>query len=213
MDWGGVLTSDVRVALASWAESEQIPLDNVQSAFARWLGPSQADRELANPVHLLERGELAAAEFEHFLVAALTPGDGHALVPEGLLRRMFSHFTHAPAMNALVWRARESGVRTGLLSNSWGNTYPAEVWDGMFDVVVISGEVGMRKPEPEIYEYTCARMGLEPAQCVFVDDLAHNVAAAVALGMVGVHHTSYEETAGELSVLFGTDLSGDGDVR
>ncbi len=212
VDWGGVLTNDVRVALASWAESEQIPLDSVRVAFSRWLGPSEADRELANPVHLLERGELAAAEFEHFLARELTPADGRVLDPDGLLARMFSHFTHAPAMNALVWRAHESGVRTGLLSNSWGNSYPAQVWEGMFDVVVISGDVGMRKPEPAIYEYTCSRLGLEPAECVFVDDLAHNVTAAVAVGMVGIHHTSYRETADELSALFSTDLSGNPDV-
>jgi putative hydrolase of the HAD superfamily len=82
----------------------------------------------------------------------------------------------------------------------------------MFDTIVISGEVGMRKPEPRIYRHTCADLGLTPAECVFVDDLVHNVAAAVDVGMVGVHHTSYATTEAELSVLFDRDLSGHPDV-
>ncbi len=213
LDWGGVLTGDVRDALAAWADSEQIPLDRLRSAFRQWLGPQEAERELVNPVHLLERGELEAAEFERYLAHELAGTDGHRVEPDGLLRRMFAHFTQAPAMTALVWRAREAGIATGLLSNSWANSYPEHVWDGMFDAVVISGEVGMRKPEPQIYHYTCDRLGVPPAACVFVDDLPHNVSAAAALGMVGVHHTSYQQTAHELSVLFGRDLSGASDVR
>jgi HAD superfamily hydrolase (TIGR01509 family) len=110
-------------------------------------------------------------------------------------------------MNALVLRARHAGLRTALLSNSWGNEYPRDGWDSMFEVVVISGEVGMRKPEPRIYWHTAELLGVEPATCVFVDDLRPNVNAAVAVGMVGVHHRSYRQTACELDVLFGMTLS------
>ncbi|MGB9374093.1 MAG: HAD family phosphatase [Jiangellales bacterium] len=212
VDWGGVLTEDVRVAIAMWAQSEGIGTQTMRSAFRRWLGPAEAEREMVNPVHLLERGEIEVAEFEHYLAGEMRDA-GHPIVAEGLLRRMFSYFTHAPAMTSLVWRAHESGISTALLSNSWGNSYPAQVWDGMFDTVVISGEVGMRKPEPEIYTHTCSRLGLAPEQCVFVDDLAHNVEAAAALGMHGVHHVAYESTAAELSVLFGRDLTGSRDVE
>jgi epoxide hydrolase-like predicted phosphatase len=212
VDWGGVLTTDVRVAVGAWAQSEGVPVDDVRSAFQRWLGPAEAEREIANPVHLLERGELESTQFEQFLADQLATADGHAVEPAGLLRRMFAHFTRAPAMSALVWRAREAGITTGLLSNSWGNSYPDDVFDGMFDTVVISGEVGMRKPEQRIYSYTCERLGLRPDECVFVDDLPHNVTAAVAAGMVGVHHTSYASTEAELSALFGHDLSARADV-
>ena len=145
VDWGGVLTEDVRVAIAMWAQSEGIGTQTMRSAFRRWLGPAEAEREMVNPVHLLERGEIEVAEFEHYLAGEMRDA-GHPIVAEGLLRRMFSYFTHAPAMTSLVWRAHESGISTALLSNSWGNSYPAQVWDGMFDTVVISGEVGMRKP-------------------------------------------------------------------
>ena len=208
LDWGGVLTTDVRQALGSWAAAEQVSLDLVRDAFSRWLGPSEAQRELANPVHLIERGEMAVTEFEHYLAAALTTTDGRRLRADGLLQRMFAHFTQSSAMTALVWRARHAGLRTALLSNSWGNSYPEETWQGMFDAVVISGEVGMRKPEPRIYAYTLDQIGLEPHEAVFVDDLEHNVSAAVAMGMIGVQHTSYERTVAELSAAFGLDLSG-----
>ena len=212
VDWGGVLTADVRVAVGAWAAAEGVGVDDVRSAFERWLGPAEAEREIANPVHLLERGELESAQFERFLAEQLSTVDGHTVQPAGLLRRMFAHFTRAPAMSALVWRARDAGIATGLLSNSWGNSYPDDVFDGMFDTVVISGEVGMRKPEQRIYLHTCERLGLRPQECVFVDDLPHNVTAAVTAGMVGVHHTSYATTESELSALFGHDLSARPDV-
>lgn len=208
LDWGGVLTNDIREALGSWAAAEQVSLDLVRDAFARWLGPTEAEGGLVNPVHLIERGELAVTEFEHYLASVLTTTDGHRLRPDGLLARMFAHFTPSSAMTALVWRARHAGLRTALLSNSWGNSYPDETWQGMFDAVVISGEVGMRKPEPRIYTYTLDRIGLPPQEAVFVDDLEHNVSAAVEIGMIGVRHTSYERTVAELSAVFGLDLSG-----
>ena len=120
---------------------------------------------------------------------------------------MFASFEHAHDMSGLVRRAREAGVRTALLSNSWGNDYPRDGWDDMFDVVVISGEVGLRKPEPAIFALTLDRLGLPAQACVFVDDLPHNVEAAVALGMVGIRHESYDATAAEIDVLFGLTLS------
>ena len=127
--------------------------------------------------------------------------------PEGLLTRMFNRFEHATDMVGLVRRARAAGIRTALLSNSWGNDYPRDGWDEMFDVVVISGEVGMRKPEPRIFRHTLDRLGLEAEQCVFVDDLRPNIRAAADLGLVGVLHASYVDTAGQLEILFGRTLA------
>jgi HAD superfamily hydrolase (TIGR01509 family) len=106
-------------------------------------------------------------------------------------------------MLGLVRRARHSGLRTALLSNSWGDeNYPEAQWEGAFDVVVISGRVGMRKPEAEIFRHTADLLGVPPEECVMVDDLAGNIHGAVASGMVGVLHKSYEETAEELEILF-----------
>jgi putative hydrolase of the HAD superfamily len=78
----------------------------------------------------------------------------------------------------------------------------------MFDAVVISGEVGMRKPEPQIFVHVLELLGVRAEETVFVDDLRPNVDAAEALGLVCVHHTSYEETAPELERLFGLPLGG-----
>jgi epoxide hydrolase-like predicted phosphatase len=115
---------------------------------------------------------------------------------------MFAGFRDDEGMMGVVTRAREAGLRTALLSNSWGNEYDRELLGRLFDTVVISGEVGLRKPEPEIYRLTASRLGVEPAQCVFVDDLAPNVRGAVAVGMVGVHHIDTATTVAELEALF-----------
>lgn len=159
-----------------------------------------------SPVHRLERGELAVEEFDALLAGELGRR-GSPVDPLGLTRRMLGDLEELDrSMVALVARARAAGLRTALLSNSWGNSYPDELTDGLFDVVVISGEVGMRKPEPRIYHHTVGRLGLAAGECVMVDDLPHNVRAAAAAGMVGVLHRSYDETRFELETLFGVPL-------
>jgi epoxide hydrolase-like predicted phosphatase len=107
----------------------------------------------------------------------------------------------------VVRRARGAGVRTGLVSNSWGTRrYPRELLAELFDAVVISGEVGLRKPAPEIYRLGAQRVGLEPDACVFVDDLPYNLSPAAELGMATIHHRTAEATAGELERLLGVNL-------
>lgn len=207
VDWGGVLTEAVDQAMRSWVEQEPFSIEQVGQVLRQWLGPQAALETAINPVHTLERGELEVAHFERRLAGELSSLSGTDIDPDGLLDRMMSHFRHAPAMNALVVRARESGLRTALLSNSWGNRYPDHLFDGMFDAVVISGQVGLRKPEPAIYHHTVELLGLPTAQCVFVDDIKTNVDAAVDVGMIGVHHTAYDSTAMELSALFGVELA------
>jgi epoxide hydrolase-like predicted phosphatase len=207
VDWGGVLTGDLDGSMAQALSTSGVDLDAFGAVLRDWLGP-EAEREAhANPLHALERGEIGIPHFEERLAAELERRQGGPIQHDGLLQRMFDAIEHAPDMNALVLRARHAGLRTALLSNSWGNEYPRDGWDSMFEVVVISGEVGMRKPEPRIYRHTAELLGVEPATCVFVDDLRPNVNAAVAVGMVGVHHRSYRETASELDVLFGMTLS------
>jgi epoxide hydrolase-like predicted phosphatase len=172
-----------------------------------WLGPYQGKIAAVNPVYALERGELQVPHFEQELASRLRTRNGGPVDASGLLQRMFDHFVHAPDMAGVVLRIRRAGVRTALLSNSWGNEYPREGWADMFDAVVISGEVGMRKPEPEIFQYAVRQLGLAPGRCVFVDDLPANVEAGVAAGLTGVHHRTYEETLGELEALFELDLA------
>lgn len=193
--------------MAAWADAEDVDLAQFASVMREWLGQEGQIESWVNPVHALERGEMEVPDFEHHLAAGLSKKVGKQIAPDGLLKRLFAHFSHAHDMTGLVRRAKSAGIRTALLSNSWGNTYPDHLFDGMFDVVVISGEVGMRKPEPRIFEHTLELIGLAPHEVVFVDDLRHNIEAAVEVGMVGVLHTSYAETLTELEALFDRDLS------
>ncbi|GII91072.1 HAD family hydrolase [Sinosporangium siamense] len=159
-----------------------------------------------NPIHALERGEIDPREFERDLAARLITVDGGIPEAEGMLNRMFAAFEPVESMYTMLRTARAAGLKTCLLSNSWGNDYPREHWTGAFDEVIISGEVGMRKPEPRIFHHSLDAIGLTARQCVFVDDLAPNVAAAQALGITGVHHTDATTTIGELETLLGMPL-------
>ena len=207
VDWGGVLTSNVAETMVAWASTEKVDLREFGAMMREWLGREGEVESWINPVHALERGEMEVPDFERKLADGLTSRLGHPVAAEGLLGRLFENFEHAHDMTGLVRRAKDAGIRTALLSNSWGNSYPEAVFDGMFDVVVISGDVGMRKPEPRIYEYTLAQLQLPASTCVFVDDTRANVTAAADLGLVGVLHESYQQSASELDVLFGVRLS------
>ena len=208
VDWGGVLTEPLESAMRSWAEVDGVDFEHYIGVMREWLGEHQGELAATNPVAALERGEIEVPDFEQEFAARLSTDTGRVIEPDGLLQRMFDQFEHEPAMSALVLRAHRAGIRTGLLSNSWGNEYPREGWDQMFDAVVISGEVGMRKPEPEIYRHVLELLGVRPEETVFVDDLQQNVDAAEALGLVAVHHTTYAETAPALERLFGLPLGG-----
>ncbi|WP_019855358.1 HAD-IA family hydrolase [Actinopolyspora mortivallis] len=108
--------------------------------------------------------------------------------------------TRAPLLVRLG-ELRERGVATALLSN--GNSVPPEVAGaGVLDVMVLSAEVGTSKPDPAIYHLTAESLGVSPRNCVFVDDVARNVEAAVRTGMVGVLHRDVASTLDELAVLF-----------
>ena len=204
VDYGGVLTNPLSDTMGAWCESDGIEVDDFLDVMRDWLG-SDAEH---NPVYALESGRLAIPDFERQLAARLRTRDGQPVPAEGLLARMFAGFEHEPAMADVVRRAKAHGIKTGLLSNSWGMDYPRENWPEMFDAVVISGEVGMRKPDPEIYDYAAKLLDVVPEECVFVDDLGPNVKGAAAVGMVGVRHITPAETIAELEILFGVSLRG-----
>jgi putative hydrolase of the HAD superfamily len=206
IDYGGVLTSPLQDTMQSWCEDDEIDLAAFRRVVGEWLGPSYGSEAATNPMHALERGEMAIPEFERELARRLTTHDGRAVEADGLLARMFAGFGKQQPMFDVVRRLRRHGIRTALLSNSWGMDYPREEWDEIFDAVVISGEVGMRKPEPAIYRRAAEELNVDPASCVFVDDLGPNVKGAVAVGMVGVKFVSAEQAIGELEALFGLVL-------
>lgn len=206
VDYGGVLTSSLHETMQTFCADDEVDLATFRRVMRDWLGESYGTEAEVNPVHALERGELTVPDFEHELARRLTTHDGRPVRADGLVQRIFAGFRREQPMFDVVRRVREAGHKTALLSNSWGLDYPRDEWEDVFDAVVISGEVGMRKPEPSIYRYTAQQLDIEPRHCVFVDDLPSNVAGAVEVGMVGIRFVSAEQVVDELEPLLGVPL-------
>ena len=206
-DWGGVLTIPLPESVGAWLEADQIDKARYRQVMRGWIKQAYGAGGAENPIHALERGEGDPAEFERTLAAALVRTDGGAVPAAGLLRRMFRGMLAAPAMHDLMRALRRAGIRTCLLSNSWGtDDYPRDLFPELFDAWVISAEVGMRKPEERIFAFAADKIGLPPEQCVFIDDIAANVDAAEALGMAGVLHHDPVATTARLAGLLGLPL-------
>jgi putative hydrolase of the HAD superfamily len=208
VDFGGVLTTPLEASFA-WFCSEYGVSPATVSAV---LEAHNNGLDAPGMVQAIERGEITRDEFDAFLAGALFPEPSPAPLALGkgiaLSSLLISQIRPVPSMVLAIKAIHQAGVPTALLSNSWGNTYPIEAFAGIFDHVLISGEVGMRKPDPEIYALAARRMGVEPELCVFLDDLAVNVAGAVAAGMTGLRHISPEDSIGTLERLFGVSVPG-----
>lgn len=139
-------------------------------------------------IHLLETGGISEEAFFTRMCERFA-GAGHEPVSWREARdAVFSRgIVACGAMVDAVREVRAAGIRTALLTNNareWEDRWRAVIpVDELFDVVVDSSRVGLRKPDRAIYELTCERLGVEPSGCLFVDDLACNVDAAQALGM------------------------------
>jgi putative hydrolase of the HAD superfamily len=199
-DWGGVLTNPIIESVQAWLEADRIDRDSYVAAMRPWIAQAYGPDAAESPVHALERGELADAEFEMILANVLVDVDGGPISAPGLLKRMFAASSLQPDMLGLVRELRARGLRTGLLSNSWGvrDGYPWDLLEELFDDVVISAQVGMRKPEERIFQLALGRLGLSPGECAFVDDVEGNIAAARALGFATVHHSGPADTRAQL---------------
>lgn len=204
VDYAGVMTYPVNDSLHSWMIGDG--LDPQRCAGFMHDLAVRSITEGAGPVHGLEIGTWSAGRFERAIAAELADAGLGTVVAEGLLTRMFDGLEPDHAMADLVGKARAAGIRTALLSNSFGMEYPREDWDRLFDVTVISGEVRLRKPDAAIYRMTCDQLGVEPGEAVFVDDMSPNVDAAEALGMAGVVHVDTPSTLPVLERLLGVPL-------
>jgi putative hydrolase of the HAD superfamily len=194
VDFGGVLTTDVFASFQAFCDAEGLLPETVRDRFMK----DPLSRELLAD---LEVGRLTEEEFEPKFAAVLE------VEPGGLIDRLFGGMQPDEAMLGAVRAAKRAGVRTGLISNSWGHgRYDRSQFPELFDGVVISGEVGIRKPDARIYELGAEAVGLEPAECVFVDDLRGNLKPARELGMATVHHVRAEDTIRELEELLGVSL-------
>ena len=151
-------------------------------------------------LHMLETGRLSEAEFFRRLCARHEMAGGPHIDPVRVRELIFAERAEASAaMVDTVRQLRDAGYRTALLTNNareWEPMWRALIpVDELFDVVVDSSVVGLRKPDPAIYQLTCDRLGLPPQECIFVDDLECNVDAAAELGMEVVHCTSPTDAA------------------
>jgi epoxide hydrolase-like predicted phosphatase len=203
IDFGGVLTTSLGEAFRAFCEREGADYEKVRAALKRAYGDMDADSMVAR----FEKGLVEKDEFEVHLAGLLSEGLGRPLDPSDLIARMLEDVRIDEAMVAAVRAARAAGIRTALLSNSWGlEYYPRELLEELFEEIVISGEVAMRKPDPDAYLHTAERLGLRPEQCVFVDDHDDNIEAARRVGMRAVHHRQTPETIGEMERALGVDL-------
>jgi putative hydrolase of the HAD superfamily len=194
VDYGGVLTTDLFDSFRAFCATEGLAPDTVGRRF-------REDRACRELLIGLETGQLPEEEFEPRFAAVLGVEAPH------LIDRMFAGSGPDEPMIEAVRRARAAGIRTGLISNSWGTRrYDRAHLAELFDAVVISGEVGIRKPATEIYGLGVQRIGLPADACVFVDDLPFNLEPARELGMATVHHVTAERTIAELEELFGVGL-------
>jgi putative hydrolase of the HAD superfamily len=206
IDWGGVMTNPIFDTVDAWIRAEDIDRDSYTEVMRAWVMDAYGDGA-DNPIHALERGECTNEEFERRLAERLTHADGRPVDAARLLTRMFAATALETAMHDLVKALRRAGLRTALLSNSWGNgDYPRHLFPELFDVVVISAEVGMRKPEERIFRHTAELLGLQPRECVFIDDVEANILAAQAIGLEAVHHREPGPTVAWLSDRLGLPL-------
>jgi putative hydrolase of the HAD superfamily len=195
VDFGGVLTTNVFESFRAFCVDEGLDPDAIKRLF-------RGEPEAVRLVRGLETGALSEDEFgERF---------GELLGIErraGLLERMFGHIRPEQDMLEAVRRARAQRVRTGLISNSMGvGHYDRSAFPELFDGVVISGDGGIHKPQPEIFRLGAERVGLPPEECVFVDDLRENCEGAEAVGMTAVLHRGAESTVPRLEELLGIPL-------
>ena len=194
LDFGGVVTTDLVAEMSAFCIREGLPRD----AVARVIRDTPEGREALAAV---EFGQISQREYEVTIGRLLGVDD------RGLLIRALGGLRPRTEILDLVQRTRNASIRVALLSNSWGkgeyDPYRGYDLSGMFDAVVISGHVRLRKPDPAIYLMAATKIEVQPDACVFVDDTASNLPAAKDLGMAVVHFTDTASGIAEIERLLG----------
>jgi putative hydrolase of the HAD superfamily len=196
LDFGGVLTTNVFDSFRDFCVAEGLDPNAVRTLF-------RSNPRALELVRGLETGALSEDEFGAGFGELLEIDDRG-----GLVDRMFGGIREDERMVGAVRQARAAGIRTGLVSNSMGaGRYDRSTFPELFDGVVISGDVGLHKPQPEIFLLGAERTGVAPEECVFVDDLRENCEGAEAVGMTAVLHRGADTTLPELERLLGVELA------
>jgi epoxide hydrolase-like predicted phosphatase len=199
-DFGGVLTTPLIDAFLEYQEQSGVPFGDIVAAMGRL-----TERTGANPLYELEKGAVTEDEF----LTSIEQEMGGGVSLREMHQVYFAHLERNVEMIAFVRALREErGLRSALLTNNvrewepkWRSMLP-EI-DEIFEVVVDSAFVGLRKPDPAIYELTVERLGdgVRASDCVFIDDIEVNCDAARALGMAAVQFQSTEQTIAEVEAL------------
>ena len=196
VDFGGVLTASLLGAFAQFGAS----LGADPGLPMRLLGEDPISRQLISD-H--ECGRIDADAFARGFADRLS-AHGPQVSADGLLTRMQAGLTRDEGMVALVAQLRAAGHPLAVVTNAFGrDTYAGYELDKMADLVVISSEVGVRKPSRRIYSLACEGLGVRPEQAVMIDDLQHNLDGAARLGIAGILHTSAADTQRQLADRFG----------
>jgi putative hydrolase of the HAD superfamily len=188
VDFGGVLTTDVFGSFRAFCEEEGLPDEAIREAFGN---EPEAQRLLVG----LETGAIDEAEFDPAFAALLGGLHGVEVSGHEVTERMNNGLRLVDRMVEAIAAVRAGGVPTALVSNSMGyGAYGMLDLEASFDVVILSGRVGVRKPSRRIYAAAAEALGVDPAECVLVDDLEQNLSGAARLGVVGIlHHESDPE--------------------
>jgi putative hydrolase of the HAD superfamily len=198
-DFGGVLTTPLMLSFAAFQDRSGIPAEALGRAMQ-----AIAERDGAHPLYELEKGRLTERRFLEMIAAALEPELGHVPEMHDFGEIYFDALEPNEPMIELMREARRSGRRMALLTNNvreweprWRAMLPV---DDVFEIVVDSAFVGMRKPESPIYELTVEWLGdgVAPEDCLFVDDVLVNIEAAREFGMRTVHFKDNEQAIPEI---------------
>ena len=202
-DFGGVLTTPLIQSLAAVQDETGVPFEDLAKAMA-----AIQEEEGRHPLYELETGRISEADFLQKLGDRLEPELGHRPELHRFREIYFDALHPNEPMIDLMREAKRSGHRMGMLTNNvreweplWRTMLPV---DEIFEVVVDSGFVGMRKPDREIYDLTLERMGgPAPEECLFIDDTDVNCDAARDLGMSAVHYRDNDQAIGEVRTALG----------
>jgi putative hydrolase of the HAD superfamily len=202
-DFGGVLTSPLIQSFAAVQDETGVPFEELVNAMTR-IG----EEDGRHPLFELETGKLTEADFLRKLGDALEPVLGHRPELHRFREIYFDALHPNEPMIDLMREAKNCGHRMGMLTNNvreweplWRTMLPV---DEIFEVVVDSGFVGLRKPDREIYDLTLERLGgPKPEECLFIDDTDVNCDAARDLGMSAVHYRDNDQAIPEIRGVLG----------
>lgn len=207
-DFGGVITSSPFEAFAAYEKQNGLPEN-----FIRGINATNPD---SNAWAKFERSDIDAASFDTAFLAE-AEARGHSVRGADVLALLAGAIR--PEMVAVLERLKAEGYRIACITNNVktgagaGMARTQEKADAvakvmqLFEHVIESSEVGVRKPDPAIYQMACDKLGVAPSDCVFLDDLGINLKPARAMGMGTVKVVSAAQGIADLSALLGQDIS------